>query len=209
MTEIRSDRGTNFVGATEDLDINVINVEVKAMKNFLSEKKVKWIFNSPHSSHMGGLWERIIGITRRILHSMLMEIQSKHLTHAVLTTLMAEVCAIVNSMPNVPVSSDPEDLSILNPAMLLNHKTNEIHTTCTFGPFGIKDMYKSQWRCVQHMANIFWQKWKKEYLQQLQFRRKWHTITPDLTEGDIVLLNDSSVSRNEWPNWNHFERNQK
>lgn len=27
MKEIRSDRGSNFVGATEDLDVNVINVE--------------------------------------------------------------------------------------------------------------------------------------------------------------------------------------
>lgn len=159
MTEIRSDRGTNFVGVTEDLDINVINVEDKIVKTILSERKVTWIFNSPHSSHMGEVWERMIGIIRRILDSMLMDIQSKHLTHEVLTTLMAEICAIVISRPIVPVSSYPEDPSILSPVILLTQKTNEIHTT--FGPFNIKDMHKSQWRCVQHMANMFWQKWKK------------------------------------------------
>lgn len=83
LKEIRSDRGTNFVGSVDHLDMNSINVEEGPVHNFLEEKQTVWIFNPPHSSHMGGIWERMIGITRRILNSMILEVKSKDLTHEV------------------------------------------------------------------------------------------------------------------------------
>ncbi|VDI24903.1 Hypothetical predicted protein [Mytilus galloprovincialis] len=109
----RSDRGTNFIGAIDDLKIDSINVEDGPFKNFLYNSGTTWIFNPPHSSHMGGAWERMIGITRRILDSMLLNAAGRSLTHDVLNTLMAEVSAIVNSRPLVPVSTDPENPLIL------------------------------------------------------------------------------------------------
>jgi hypothetical protein len=51
----RSDRGTNFVGAVDDLKIDAINVEDGPFKNHLYNSGTVWKFNSPHSSHMGGL----------------------------------------------------------------------------------------------------------------------------------------------------------
>ena len=56
---------------------------------------------------MGGVWERMVGVSRRILDCMLLEEKSR-LTHEVLTTLMAEVSAIINARPLIPVSSDSE-----------------------------------------------------------------------------------------------------
>ncbi|VDI29008.1 Hypothetical predicted protein [Mytilus galloprovincialis] len=73
----RSDRGTNFIGAIDDLKIDSINVEDGPFKNFLYNSGTTWIFNPPHSSHMGGAWERMIGITRRILDSMLLNAAGK------------------------------------------------------------------------------------------------------------------------------------
>ena len=64
---IRSDRGTNFIGAIDDLDIQAIKVEDGPLNHFLNSNKIQWIFNAPHSSHMGGVWERVIGMTRKIL----------------------------------------------------------------------------------------------------------------------------------------------
>jgi hypothetical protein len=53
----------------------------------------------------GGVWERLIGVSRRILDSMLQDV--KQLTDEVLITLMAEVCQIVNSRPiaGIPLST--------------------------------------------------------------------------------------------------------
>ena len=50
---------------------------------------------------------------------------------------MAEVCAIVNSRPIVPVSTDPEDPSILSPSMLLTQKVP--HADYSFPNVDIKD----------------------------------------------------------------------
>lgn len=68
---------------------------------------------------MGGVWEIMIGVVRRILASLLTSFKLKTLTHDVLATFMAEVTAIVNARPIVPVSSDSEAPEILSPSMLL------------------------------------------------------------------------------------------
>ena len=174
-----------------------IEIVEDTVKNFLFDKGVTWIFNSPHSSHMGGVWERIIGITRRILDAMLMDLPSKNLTHDVLVTLMAEVCAILNSRPITTISTDPECPEVLSPSMLLTQKSDCI--TALPREFNLKDMYKSQWKMVQHLANCFWVKWQREYLNMLQRRQKWKSFVNNIKIGDVILLKDKTIYRNEWP----------
>jgi hypothetical protein len=118
------DRGTNFVGAVGDLSIDAINVEDGPVNNFLYNAGTVWMFDSTHSSHMGGAWVRMIGTSSRILDSMLSDLPNKNLTHDVLVTLMAEVTAIVNARPLVPVSTDSESPLVLSPATLLTMKTD-------------------------------------------------------------------------------------
>ncbi|XP_055998874.1 uncharacterized protein LOC130047578 [Ostrea edulis] len=120
---IRSDCGTNFIGSVKDLNANVISIEARPVREYLIENRINWVFNPPHSSHMGGVWERMIGVARRILNPLLLDV--KHLTHEVLTTLMAEVSSIMNARPLVPVSSDPGNPLPLTPNTLLTMKTDQ------------------------------------------------------------------------------------
>ncbi len=87
----------------------------------------------------------MIGVTRRIIDSMFQDLGQTQLSHDVLVTLMAEVSAIVNARPLVPVSSDPEVPDVLTPCMLLMQKatssTNHLQATA-------KDLYGSHWRRV-------------------------------------------------------------
>lgn len=132
----------------------------------------------------------MIGVTRHVLEAVLADVPSRHLTHKVLTTLMAEVSAIVNARPLVPVSSNPEAPEILTPATLLTQKSQQLKQ-----PVGeIK-----QWKRVQHLANVFWSRWRKEYLPTLQPRRKWQDKSRNLQEGDLVLLCSKDAPRNDWP----------
>ena len=194
VKEIRSDQGTNFVGATTDLGIDVVKVGVDPVQTFLHDKGILWTFNPPHSSHMGGVWERMIGVTRRILDSMLGDLNTTHLTHEVLTTFMAEVSAIINARPLVPISSDPDCPEILTPAMLLTQKCS---TPVQYNYQPVSP--KVQWKYVQALSDTFWKRWRTEYLQTLQNRRKWQADVPNLKHGDVVLLKDCSVHRNNWP----------
>lgn len=197
VTTFRSDRGTNFVGATDVLKIDTVNVEQGTVKDFLYNNGCTWLFNPPHSSHMGGVWERMIGIARKILDSLLSEVEGRYLTHEVLTTFMAEVSAIMNSRPLTPVSSDPHCPQILTPSTLLTQQFG-----CEVQPlqnFDTKNVYKAQWQRIQVLADLFWARWKKEYLQSLQMRRKWQNVQIDLKMGDVVLMKDDQACRNDWP----------
>lgn len=194
---LRSDRGTNFIGATDDLLIDAIHVEGTPMKTFLHNSGTKWIFNAPHSSHMGGAWERLIGVARRILDSMMLEHSRKILTHEVLCTFMAEVSAIMNSRPIANISTDPTSPMILSPSMLLTQKTG-CETSLSPG-LDVKDLYRSQWKCVQILSDTFWRQWKNTYLQSLQERRKWKVEKSDLKVGDLVMMKDADVPRTHWP----------
>ena len=146
---------------------------------------------------MGGVWERMIGITRRILDSLMLGSGKKQFTHESLTTFMAEVCAIINSRPLGQISSDPESPLVLSLSMLLTGKTD--HLLMVSDSYDLKDMYRAQWKHVQALSDIFWREWRVSYLQSLQARRKWFTTTPNLKDGDIVLLKDKAAQRISWP----------
>lgn len=138
----------------------------------------------------------MIGVARRILDSMLLQ-DTSHLSHEVLCTFMAEVTAIINARPLVPVSTDPDSPLILTPAMLLTQKVGTSPTPP--GSFTDENLFRSQWRQVQSLATKFWSRWKTEYLPTLQSRRKWNVTHCNLQTGDHVILKDNQVSRNEWP----------
>ena len=95
----RSDRGTNFVSACKELKIPS-NIDSSSVEKFLLDQGCRWIFNPPHVSHMDGSWERMIGIAGRILYSMFLQLGTSKLTHEALSTLMAEVAAIINGRPH-------------------------------------------------------------------------------------------------------------
>ncbi|XP_033759487.1 uncharacterized protein LOC117341732 [Pecten maximus] len=189
----RSDRGSNFIGSVEDLGINV---ESDGVKQYLSSDGSTWKFNAPHSSHMGGVWERMIGVTRRILDSLLMNIPGGGLTHEVLTIFLAEASAVINSRPLTPVSSDLDNPYPLSPSVLLTQKSDSIVDIVI--PTDVKNMYRAQWKRVQILAEIFWRRWKSEFLQTLQCRRKWTSDERSLHSDDVVLLRDKEVARNYW-----------
>nr|XP_034328410.1 uncharacterized protein LOC117689956 [Crassostrea gigas] len=186
----RSDKGTNFI-------VNAVNVEDKMVQTYLKDNRATWLFNAPHASHMGGVWERAIGSARKILDSMLLQEGPKDLTHEVLVTLMAEVCGILNSRPIAAIDTDPSSPMVLSPNILLTQKQGEIGTISDH--LSIKDMYSASWKHVQVLSDMFWKKWRATYLESLQRRRKWCSSKQNLKTGDIVLLREKDVHRNMWP----------
>ncbi|XP_056408587.1 vomeronasal type-2 receptor 26-like [Hyla sarda] len=63
----------------------------------------------------------------------------------------------------------------------------------------LKDLYTKQRKQVQSLADIFWKRWRQEYLVIFQPCKKWQDDKPNLQVGDFVLLKDSQAHRNEWP----------
>ncbi|XP_054757082.2 uncharacterized protein LOC135154340 [Lytechinus pictus] len=200
VRQLRSDRGTNFVGAENEL--------MKAWKE-MNHEKVKqhllregcdyfaFTFNFPCSSHMGGAWERQIRTVRRVLEALLRQ-NSQQLDDDSLRTLLCEAAAIVNSRPlSVEFLNDPSHLEPITPILLLTQKSRVILPPP--GVFPREDLYaKKRWRRVQHLANEFWSRWRKEFLSQLQSRNKWTVPQRDMRVGDIVLIKEENIPRNMW-----------
>jgi hypothetical protein len=158
---------------------------------------IEFKMNVPSSSHMGGVWERQIRTVRSVLAS-LMSDSGSHLDDESLRTFMHEAAAIVNGRPlTVDNLKDPTSLSPLTPNHLLTMKSQVILPPP--GEFQRADLYsKKRWRRVQYMVNQFWLRWRKEYLQSLQPRPKWNLRKRDLQSGDIVIITENNVARNQW-----------
>ena len=150
----------------------------------MTKQKCDWIFNPPHPSHFGGAWERQIGAARQILDAMFLELRSPQLTHELLVTLMADVTGIINS--RLIAVDQPQPLT---PNMLLTMKSRPILPPP--GVFTSVDLYsRRHWRRAQCLADQFWIRWKREYIQPKQKRTKWNEHRPNLKEGDVVIMTD-------------------
>ena len=55
-----------------------------------------------------------------------------------------------------------------------------------------------KWRQVLHLADEFWRRWTREYLPPLRQRTKWQQPRRNVNRGDLVLITDKQLPRNEW-----------
>ena len=104
------------------------------------QKEIEWVFNPTASSHMRGVWERMIRTIRQVLRATLKE---QLVSDEVLSTFMAEAVNIINSRPLTRNSDSPPDEQPLTPNQLLRLRT------CASLPPGIfekRDLYcKRAW----------------------------------------------------------------
>ena len=147
---------------------------------------------------MGGVWKRQIRTARGILDRLL-KTHSQSLNDEALKTLMAEVESIINFRPlTVETLIDINSHIPLSPSNLLTMKTNVVMPPP--GVFTKPDLYsRRRWRRVQHIADEFWHRWRKEFLQSLQTRQKWNDKRRNFEVCDIVILKEQDCQCNQWP----------
>ena len=147
---------------------------------------------------MGGVWERKIRSARAVLGSLL-KTHGKCLDDESLLTVMTKVEDILNCRPlTIEVSNDPTSPQPLSPVNVITMKSKVV--SLPPAEFSQLDIYsRKRWRRIQHIANDFWSRWKKEYLQSSQGRQKWEGKRRNFKIGDIVVVYQKNVSRNHWP----------
>ena len=189
---IRSDNGTNFVGAERELREGINRWNKQKIEEYLLQKGISWKFNPPAASHMGGSWERQIRTTRKILNTVL---KQQVLYDESLSTMMCMVESVINGRPLTVVSDDVRDPEPLTPNHLLLLRPSNAFPADVFDKC---DLYsRKRWRQVQYLADLFWRRWIREYLPTLQQRRKWNEPTRNIRAGDIVLIVED-LPRNQW-----------
>lgn len=191
--EIRSDNGGNFVKGEKELREAVKEWNQSQIHNYLLQRNIKWIFNPLTGSHHGGVWERCIRTTRKVIKALMTE---QVLDDEGISNLMCEVEAIVNGRPITKCSDDPRDMEPLTPNHLLLLRAGPVVPPATLSK---QDVYGRRWRQIQYLADVFWRRWIKEYLPSLQLWQKWSKQRRCFQVNDIVLLVDDKTPRNSWP----------
>lgn len=194
VKEMYSDNGTNFHSADSELKKSMKEWNTSRIAKHLQQKGIHWRFNPPAGSHHGGSWERLIRSVRKVLN---FTVKEQVLDEEGLHTLLCEAEAVINSRPITKASSDFNDLEALTPNHLLLLK---VEPELPPGVFNKDDQYANRrWRQVQYLADIFWKRWCREYLTQLQERQRWSAPGRNFCVGDVVLIVDETSPRNSWP----------
>jgi len=191
---IRSDNGTNFVGAENELKLAVKNIDQNAVVKHLNKFDITWMFNPPISPWMGGVWESLIKSVKRALKAIT---HDRLFTDEALYTFLCEVESILNQRPITTVSDDINDFEVLTPNhFLLGYESYNLAP----GKFNDDEInLRKKWRKIQAVTNMFWRRWVNEYLPLLNIRKKWYRVTRNFNKGDIVIIQTNNSPRSFWP----------
>ncbi|XP_026325448.1 uncharacterized protein LOC113234358 [Hyposmocoma kahamanoa] len=189
-TELWSDQGTNLRGADAELQRAVL----EAIQEDASIRFIKWRYIPPSAPFMGGAWERLVRSIKTALYTVLHERAPKE---EVLHTLLVEAEHTLNSRPLTHVSTAPEDENPLTPNHFLLGGPSRVPLPGAFTDTDIDG--RKIWRTSQRLADMFWSRWVKEYLPDLQHRRTPRATNGALQLGDLVFIADGTLPRNTWP----------
>ena len=147
-----------------------------------SSRLVDWKLIPPHSPHFGGLWETGVKSSK---HHFKRSINGQIFTFEELSTLTAQIEAVLNSHP-LCILDDSPDSSYLTPGHFLIGRS--------FISFPVHDFSDvpsnrlNRWQELTKILTNTWKHWSEDYLQTLQKRQKWSTDHPNLLIGDVVLI---------------------
>ena len=197
IKRIRCDNGTNFVSGKKEIAHEIKAWNQRQIEEWCKIQEIEWIFNPPAAPHWGSMWEREIKTCKKVLQSMMFELENKRtLCDESLATFLTEVENVMNSRPITQVTCDVNDKEALTPNHLLKPATENSFPP---GIFKQDDLYsKRRWRQVQYLVNEFWIRWRKEYLPLLMSRQKWTSEKRSFEVDDLVLVVDQLLPRNQW-----------
>jgi len=156
--KIYSDYARNFVGAQRELKAYLEDNE-----RYMANEGVQWHFNPPSAPHFGGLWENAVKATK---HHPYRVMKDSRLNLEELQTLLCQIETCVNSLPMTPLSNDPGELNALTPAHFLVGGPLLLPSEPEIPGEIVSNLRR--WKHVQGLMQIFWKRWHKEYLPQLQ-----------------------------------------
>lgn len=173
------------------------------VQRYLAGVGVEWSFNVERAPWWGGVFERMVRMTKRCLKKM---VGRAKLTYDELLTAVTEVEAVINSRPLSYVSSDDFEQP-LTPAHLISGR-RLLSLPDAIYCRNIEDDFETTPQLLTKrliylntILKNFWRRWQSEYLLELreaQRQRKKTSDTESIEVGDIVLVHDEGKPRGFW-----------
>ncbi|GBO39702.1 hypothetical protein AVEN_123231-1 [Araneus ventricosus] len=194
-TTIFSDNATNFVGANSELRkfYQLFKKLPDNLASYLVSQSISWKFLPPRYPNFGGLWEAGV---KSFKHHLKRTVGNLKLTIEEFLTVVNQIEGVLNSRPLIPLSSDPNDFSTLTPGhFLIGRPISSIPEPQLVN---VPNNRLSSWQKVQKLNQIIWQKWSRDYLNNLQQRGKWKFQKNNIEKGSLVLLKDDNLPICSW-----------
>ena len=207
--QILSDNAKQFKTASTVLNKVWSNVLTSDQVNvFSTDQGIEWKFIVDLAPWMGGLYERLVGLSKRALRK---TIGNGCLTESQLVTVLTEIEAMINSRPLVYLDDDVNSYSVITPASFLS-LTNR-HMIPDYSPdvdpefevtqnISTSQKLLDKWKTGQNYLNQFWKIWSKDYLLNLRersqlFKSKKNSSKLVPKVRDVVLIKDN-LPRGQW-----------
>ncbi|XP_062713351.1 uncharacterized protein LOC134290267 [Aedes albopictus] len=191
---IYSDHGTNFQGASKELEEAMENLDRARFETEFTTSHTSWKFIPPASPHMGGAWERLVRIVKQNLAKLK---PSRTMSHEVLENMLTEVKNVANSRPMTNLPLDDDQSPVLTPNHFFLGSSNGLRSWVPFSDSS--ELLKNSWKVSQSLANQFWRQWLRDYLPYITRRTKWFTDVEPIRVNDLVVIVDPKLPRNTWP----------
>lgn len=191
--QIYSDRGTNFVAANKELSEALREMDQQQVIQEITSQHTEWTFIPPASPHMGGAWERLIQTVKANLQKML---PMRRPSDEVLRNTLAEIENLINSRPLTYVPVDDPDAPVLTPNHFILGSSSGLKPASRMDDRAL--ILRRSWRESQREADLFWQRWLRDYLPELTKRTKWFSDVKAIEVDDIVVIVDPDLPRNCW-----------
>lgn len=198
---IYSDNARTFKRADKDLKVLWQMIRGSELTEFFTDKGITWKFIAERAAWWGGFWERLVRSVKICLKRVL---GKASLNFEELTTILAEVEAVLNSRPLSYVHSDALEPQPLTPShFLVGKRLTSLPPKTVCSPAQVTTANSEElgrrWKYRQRLLTSFWNSWRRDYLMDLKSAHKCETPTPTaLKVGDVVLIGEDNAPRQTW-----------
>ena len=193
-TKFYSDKGTNLVGASNELNETIANLDWDSIEqqSLTTSQGAEWNFSPASAPWYNGAVEALVKSMKKALS---ISVGESVLSFSELQTCVFEAAELVNQRPIGTHPVDPTDGVYLSPNDLLLGRAS---STIPEGPFQERSSQRFRFDFVQQIVSTFWKRWTREVFPNLVICPKWHTERRNLQKGDVVLIQDDNALRGKW-----------
>ena len=192
-----SDNATCFTASYKVLTQLYDNFQVKS---HLNVKGISWMFTPTNAPHFGAIYERLIGVLKRELEKML---GITRLSYFELDLHLRQIAGIINNRPLTSVGAD----EVITPNNILTGRNNTEDNILEVADseellkqaMVAKDMVPQMFIETEKIREVFWQRFREQYLDSIKFQNKATENRPGLLPevGDVVIV-FSKVNKLFW-----------
>jgi hypothetical protein len=187
-----SDNAAIFTASA--IKLNVI-CKKEAVLNALSNLNVEWKFIPARAPHFGGVWERMVGLTKTTLKKIL---GRSLLSSVELGTVLCEVECLINDRPLTYLTDGTDDETITPSHLLSGRRLRSLAEAAvdleefTDPSIYIRPVFTYREKRMRLLLSHFWRRWRNDYLKSLREtdRNLVHGESSKVCVGDVVLIKD-------------------